>query len=284
MHGLIFATWQKFLVTNPLYGPGALEAYRNAILGTDAYIPSLERIYDDDVLFRGVGAVVEHARIPLDAVLRQYGKFFLTNDFASAHFTYLLKDIKDARGLIMRMRHGHAQMRRAYDSMQAPEFKMELQTNGGLQLEYDSKRKLCALLEGVIEGAGWRFNEKIDIDHVRCMHKGALACQLALQFSPAEGTRDLQQDTLGKEKEGLIEAVHYVLPEGQGMSLQQLSNIIYLQFGWNVRVKDLYAAIIQLQLAGLTSSYTNPGNLGERLYKRVERSGETSDKMAVVVP
>jgi predicted hydrocarbon binding protein len=51
-------------------------------------------------------------------------------------------------------------------------------------LRYRSERKLCALLEGLLEGTGAYFQTRIHMEHVRCMHQGHEQCELKLRFEP----------------------------------------------------------------------------------------------------
>jgi predicted hydrocarbon binding protein len=54
-----------------------------------------------------------------------------------------------------------------------------------LVMTYYSKRQLCALAEGFIEGAATHFRESVQIAHPRCMHRGDSDCRLELTFGNA---------------------------------------------------------------------------------------------------
>ena len=51
---------------------------------------------------------------------------------------------------------------------------------------YRSQRKLCALAEGLIEGAAEQFGETVTIRHPQCMHRGDEHCRLELTFAKKE--------------------------------------------------------------------------------------------------
>lgn len=52
----------------------------------------------------------------------------------------------------------------------------------GLELEYTSRRRLCAMLRGLVEGTGRVYGETIEVEELECMHRGASACRFALRF------------------------------------------------------------------------------------------------------
>ncbi|MGQ0742169.1 MAG: heme NO-binding domain-containing protein [Alphaproteobacteria bacterium] len=79
----------------------------------------------------------------------------------------------------------HAEVRKLYPGAMCPEFQFEHGTNGTLFLSYDSKRKLCALAHGLIEGAAGHFGESVTIEHLSCMHEGAQKCVLGIHLPVA---------------------------------------------------------------------------------------------------
>ena len=50
-------------------------------------------------------------------------------------------------------------------------------------LLYKSERKLCDLLEGLIDGVAEHFNEKISYKHVKCMKENDDNCILEIKFN-----------------------------------------------------------------------------------------------------
>jgi hypothetical protein len=55
-----------------------------------------------------------------------------------------------------------------------------------LVLVYASRRKLCSLATGLLEGAAEHFKTPIHYAHTRCMLEGADACELELTFAAGE--------------------------------------------------------------------------------------------------
>jgi predicted hydrocarbon binding protein len=64
-----------------------------------------------------------------------------------------------------------------------PDFDFDDSSPTVLGMGYYSKRRLCALAEGLIEGAARHFGETVAIAHPQCMHRGDPQCRLELTFS-----------------------------------------------------------------------------------------------------
>src|SRR5207302_8206902 len=128
---------------------------------TTATAPLVSRVYDDATLVAGVAAASRLTQLPTEMLLREYGRYFISNGLTSHLCAYLLAQVHSGRDLLLRMREAHAQMRRTPDGLIPPLFGFEpLSSNpNGLTLIYDSPRQLCSVLWGAIEGAAQRYGE-----------------------------------------------------------------------------------------------------------------------------
>jgi hypothetical protein len=278
LHGLIFVTWEKFLLEH--FGNTILEIYREEIQGTEASIALASRIYDDEVLLKGVAAVTRATGKPVNILLREYGRYFITNSLTSRLCTYLLTRVNNSRDLLLMMRTAHAQMRRVADAMLPPIFKYEALSDNPneLLLIYDSHRQLCPVLWGSIEGAADRFGEKVSIVERTCMRHGASACQLEVRFfglnvskAPAE---TVAMQIRHREQKQIADTILRLLPPENGITLQDLEILLRAQSGIPLhllRPSLLLSALAHLQHAGLVASTANmPGDvLLRRRYWRV---------------
>jgi hypothetical protein len=75
----------------------------------------------------------------------------------------------------------HPEVRKLYAGAHCPHFRFEQKPDGAVLMTYDSPRKLCALAHGFIEGAGDHFKEKVDVEHLSCMHRGDPKCILSIR-------------------------------------------------------------------------------------------------------
>jgi len=79
----------------------------------------------------------------------------------------------------------HPEVRKLYPGAEAPDFGFRRSAPNELELEYRSKKKMCALAEGLIHGAADVFGEKAVIEQPRCMHRGDESCLMVCRFEPA---------------------------------------------------------------------------------------------------
>ena len=278
MHGLIFVTWEKFLLDH--FGSPVLRAYRETVQGTEASVALTSRIYDDEVLLKGVASVAKITGKPLNILLREYGCYFLSNGLTSRLCTYLLTRVTNSRDLLLMMRAAHAQMRRVADTMLPPIFKYEALSDNPneLLLTYDSHRQLCSVLYGCIEGAALRFGEKVTIVERTCMQHGASACVLEVRFFGINASR-VSSDTVAiqnryLEQKRIADSILQLLPYENGITLQDLEAQLRAFSAMplhQLRPSVLLSAVAHLQHAGLVGSTANmPGDvLSRRRYWRV---------------
>ena len=76
----------------------------------------------------------------------------------------------------------HPEVRKLYPGADTPDFDFDTSSDEVLIMNYRSKRKLCALAEGFVEGAATHFGETVTIQHPLCLHRGDACCRLELSF------------------------------------------------------------------------------------------------------
>lgn len=81
----------------------------------------------------------------------------------------------------------HREMRKSVADADPPRFAFDLRPDGTLQMDYFSRRGLCALAEGLTLGAADYYRESAVIRHEQCTHQGDPHCVLAMTFSAAVG-------------------------------------------------------------------------------------------------
>ncbi|GLV59315.1 hypothetical protein KDH_61420 [Dictyobacter sp. S3.2.2.5] len=277
MHGLIFVTWEKYLVSR--FGASLLTTYRAKIGEGPANAPLASRVYDDAMLLAGVGAVHELTHLPVDTLLREYGRYFLINGLTSSRCSYLLTQVNSGRDLLLTMRDAHSQMRRVPDGLTPPVFGYEAvyDHNNSLTLIYDSDRQLCPVLWGAIEGAAERYGQKVRIQEKTCMRVGDDVCRFDIVFSPTrnEPKTQLSPEQMAQRQlqQRIDNLVLSVLPAQRGITLAQLQSLLRTQSQFppsHMRPSRLLEALQHLSHAGLAANTANePGDsLTSRLYWR----------------
>ena len=271
MHGLIFVTWEKYLTER--FGSVLLHAYREEIGETPARSPLASRLYDDTALLAGVAAASTLTGVAADALLREYGCYFIINGLTSHLCRYVLSEVHSASELLHAMREVHSRLRQTHDGVTPPLFDYEAPAHPHeVRLVYDSQRKLCSVLWGAIEGAAERYGEQVRIVERTCMKQGAQVCRIEAQFSdpppddppfqkmPEQIVRQEQQQELRRLV--LVSLPGYGTVDGATLSdlqglLQRRGDVDAHQ----LRPAVLLEAVQQLQFAGLVKSSANqPGD------------------------
>lgn len=276
MHGFVFVTWERYLADR--FGPRLLEDYRAALGETGKNTPLMDRRYDDATLLAGLETAIRLTALPADALLLEYGRYFLLNGLTRRLCSYLLNQVQSGLDLLLVMRNAHAQIGSAA-GITPPLFRYE-QTPGdpdGLVLLYDSPRKLCSLLQGSIEGAARRYGQTVEIQEQRCMKRGDAVCRFVVHFGsaprPLQETPEQQDRQMMQQK--LADLVYSILPEHEqdGLTLYELRNKLRRR---SVSVQALrpyllLQALEQLHLVGWVAStaYQSGDTLENRRYWRV---------------
>jgi hypothetical protein len=70
----------------------------------------------------------------------------------------------------------HPEVRKIYPGADVPVFDFETSSEDVLIMTYTSRRKLCALAVGLIEGTAAHYGETVALDHPKCMLLGDASC------------------------------------------------------------------------------------------------------------
>ncbi len=282
MHGLIFVTWEKYLTER--FKGSVLSEYQNTLSQTLATTPLASRTYDDGILLAGVAAVSRITSVPAETLLREFGRYFITNGLTRHLCAYILTQVHSGRDLLLVMHDAHQQMSRLPESLTPPLFQYTTQPHKAdeLTLIYDSPRKLCSVLLGAIEGAAERYGEQVHVVEQTCMNRGDLVCHFEIRFS-ASSTERLEtpeQKEHQQAKQHFAQFILSLLPDNAGVTLAELQKTLALR-GINkqwTRPALLLEALRHLHHAGLVANTANHAGDGlmHRRYWRVLTSGLSS--------
>lgn len=261
MHGLIFVTWEKYLLER--FHREMVEKYRQQLHLDATNTPLAIRTYSDDLLLEGVGAAHSITNVPVDTLLREYGHYFIINGLTRHRCAYLLSQAHNGRDLLLAMRDGHEQMRQLPQGLTPPLFEYRLHPcdSQTMMLIYDSSRKLCPLLWGAIEGAADYYGERVHIVEQTCMRHGSANCTFMIKFSGGQtrGKDTLEAQTRRKEQQLFADHVFRLLPTQHGLTLVEIQKTLQ-QHGANqreLRPALILQALTQLHHAGLVASSAN---------------------------
>jgi predicted hydrocarbon binding protein len=141
--------------------------------------------YSDAELFKLVAAAESVSGISASILVKDFGRYMLPS-FAKSHPVFF-EGKQSLRDFLLTVdRVIHVEVRKLYPGAGLPSFRYDTDVDdpSKLVMIYKSSRKLCALSEGLIDGAASYFGESYRLEHSVCMHKGADHCELEMEFNP----------------------------------------------------------------------------------------------------
>ncbi len=277
MKGIIFVVWEKYL--NDRFGSDFVDTYRKSIGETRDQLPITGRTYPDVQLIQGLHSASQISSLTEDRLMFEYGHYFMMNGLVEYLCGYLLAQAWNAYDLLLLMRDAHAQMRRTPDGVEPPLFNYEVlsEDHNHMLLTYDSKRKLCSLLDGCIHGSADRFGEKVHTREHSCMKRGDPVCRFEVRFEGEPWTKRatpvmIEQEKQRLSKQGLSNLILQTLPydfKGR-MALDDLHRSIMRNQGSyfpeiyrkqrpisSMHISQVYTALAKLLQVGLVASTVN---------------------------
>jgi hypothetical protein len=138
--------------------------------------------YPDEELFRLLAAATPARNAPGTGV-RWFGRSAMP--LLARRYPGFFSEHRSTRSFLLTLnRIIHTEVRKIYPGADVPDFDFEgLSADDQLILGYHSKRKLCGLAEGLIEGAADHYAERVSIRQTLCMLRGDEKCVLECRFS-----------------------------------------------------------------------------------------------------
>ncbi len=140
--------------------------------------------YDPAEIYSMLAYLESKLDIPQQFLLRGFGEFLLTG--LASLFPDFFK-VKDLKAFLLTIdRHIHVEVKKLYPDSELPSFRYLDEDDNRLTIYYHSKKKMCSLAEGLIEGSANYFNQDCSLLHTTCMHRGDDHCTLELEFYDRE--------------------------------------------------------------------------------------------------
>lgn len=178
MKGIIFNLFED--VVRRAYGDDAwddlLEAAR-----VDGIYTSVGSYPDSDLL-KLVAAMGSARELDDDAVLRWFGRQAVPT--LAERYPHFFAPYGSLRAFLLALNDIiHPEVRKIYPGAEVPQFDyLNLSSQRELRMSYRSKRRLCALAEGLISGSAEMYGQKLAVQQVRCAQRGNDACEFRITF------------------------------------------------------------------------------------------------------
>ncbi len=175
MKGIVFNVLEEVVVAN--HGEAVWDDLLDAA-GSDGVYTSLGS-YPDDQIMRLVQAASDKLGLPPAEVVRWFGRQAIPR-FAERYPEFFTAYTSTRPFVLALNTIIHPEVRKLYTGAQCPEFDFEEAADGTLLIGYQSPRKLCALAHGFMEGTADHYRETIEVEHLKCMHRGDASCLMRM--------------------------------------------------------------------------------------------------------
>lgn len=177
MHGLIFAGFRDYVAARA----GLEQA--NEAFGDRIY--SLSEDYADEEFGRLAEAARAVQDVSMDSLLDDFGRYTGEVTFPRIYPSFYTV-AGDTRSFLLTIEDRiHELVRATIPNARPPQLRVEAIEPGGVRIVYDSPRRLCRLLEGLVVGTAAHFGETAEIEQTACMHDGASACVFDVRLRTA---------------------------------------------------------------------------------------------------
>jgi hypothetical protein len=179
LKGIIFNLLEQSVERE--FGPRTWDALLEAAK-VDGVYTSLGN-YPDEELLKLVAAASAALNKPTEDILRWFGVAAIP--LLVEKYPVFFDRHHDTRSFLLTLNDIiHPEVRKLYPGADVPDFTYQMTPGADQELVmiYESKRRLCMLAEGFIEGAASHYGEAAAIDQRECMHRGSSRCVLHVTF------------------------------------------------------------------------------------------------------
>lgn len=180
MQGVVFNALADFVEET-----AGMEVWNEAIdssnLLSEGAFTAGEVYPDEDIVTLAI-FVANKLELELPDALRAFGKYLF--GFLMDRGPVEVRDYPDAQTLLKELDGViHSEVRRLNPAAYTPFFEYTPATESTGDLVYRSKRKMCAVAEGLIYGAAEYYQQNLEMEHYECVHTGGKDCHWRLVFS-----------------------------------------------------------------------------------------------------
>lgn len=145
------------------------------------------KTYPDADLVALVGTASRLTGTPADDLVTAFGRYLFPG-LVKMHPAFVRAGMSAKEFLLSVDRVIHVEVRKLHPDAGLPSFRYEDAAPDRLVIEYESPRKLCSLMMGLIDGVALHFGETIARDETACMKTGAKSCRVELTFATPSPT------------------------------------------------------------------------------------------------
>lgn len=173
MHGIIFASFNDFL-----RDMGGAEAVAEVFQG-ETY--SMVDAHPDEEFLRLSERAAATTGLEPDELARRFGSFTGEHMFPRLYPAFYELAPDTCAFLLGVEDRIHELVRATIPNAEPPSLAVTSSGTGGVEITYDSPRRLCDLLEGLVLGTARHYGERIRVEETACARHGASACRFLVE-------------------------------------------------------------------------------------------------------
>lgn len=180
MHGLIFSELKKYVETkfdaktwNTLLEQAGLKG--NLYLAAS--------VYPDNDLLSLVTTACKATGLTPNAILEDFGDFIAPD--LIRQYGFLVKPDWTLVDFLCNTEETIHKIVRFHPGVTPPQLIVRRVDDGRVTISYDSKRKMCALLKGIVKGTARHYKKSVSIVESRCMLRGDAECTVHVEVEAA---------------------------------------------------------------------------------------------------
>ena len=176
MHGLIFSELKKYVETK--FSPQTWEKLLdNAGLKGQLYLSSA--VYPDKDILALVTAACAMTNLPASTILEDFGDF-VAPDMVE-QYKFLINPTWKLLDFLVNTEDTIHKIVRFHQGVTPPRLVAQRPSEDTVTISYNSPRKMCSLLKGIVKGSARYFREPVTITESRCMLRGDAECFVSVR-------------------------------------------------------------------------------------------------------
>jgi predicted hydrocarbon binding protein len=181
MHGLIFAELKKYVQARFDDKTWDILLEKAGLKG-NMYLAST--VYPDSDILALVNTACQMTGLAAKAVLEDFGEFIAPD--LVAQYSFLIKPEWTLLDFLANTEETIHKVVRFNRGVTPPRLSVTRPADDKVVISYDSARKMCALLKGIVKGAAKLYKEDVSILESRCMLQGDPVCVVTVQVAAAK--------------------------------------------------------------------------------------------------
>jgi predicted hydrocarbon binding protein len=169
VHGLILISFTEYA-----HGRGVSDEATREYEG--------DRAYADRELVSYVERVAARTDATVDETLQDFGRFLGADAFPRLAPAFYEQHASLTEALLAVEAEIHEHVREVVPQALPPRLHVSPLGDQGAVIAYTSERRLCRLLEGLVQGTAERFGTDVRLEQPQCMLRGEPACSIVVQL------------------------------------------------------------------------------------------------------